>query len=88
MMVYGMCFLWKVEELLEGMLVLANYLVGWNVRPDDWVQHRIQYIPKAAETCDHTQMRPVSLTYVLSKWFERLLQPRLEGFVSNKLFVG
>jgi hypothetical protein len=84
----GIRNIFLIEELLEALLVLVNYLVSSNERPEDWAQHRVQYIPKTTETCDYKQMRPVSLASVLSKWFERLMQPRLERLVSDKLYIG
>ena len=42
-----------VEELLEVLLVLANFLVSAKVRPENWAHHRVQYIPKTVETCDY-----------------------------------
>ena len=75
-----------VEELLEALVVVSNFLLASSIRPAVWGVYRIKYIRKENSSTDEMKnLRPVSIGSVVGKFVERLFKPRLEYCVGSLL---
>ena len=78
--------LFLVDEVVEGCLLLANFLLESSTRPAKWGVYRIKYIRKEGSLSDEiVDMRPVSIGAVICKLVERLIKPRLEQIVGPSI---
>ena len=78
-------FFKKFSKLLAPKLsVMFRKLIQAGDFPSCWKVASVCPIPKEGNSCQVKDYRPISITPVLSKIFERLLAPRLNKFMESE----
>ena len=81
-MVCFLTFLKRFSELFASKLsVIFRKIVQSGIFPKCWKITSVIPIPKEGSSCQPRDYRPISITSILSKVFERLLARRLREFI-------
>ena len=84
---HWVCFLFFLRKLLmfwhPRLSVVFRWLVRLGSYPACWRQANVTPIPKGPPSSSVSNYRPISITSVLSKMFERLVSVRLGRFMER-----
>lgn len=69
------------DHIAEPLAILFNKMIAIGIVPDEWREARIVPIPKVERSKDIKDHRPISLTEVIRKVFERSILPTLVRYV-------
>ena len=74
-------FLKKVEDIIASKLCIIFYmLIRLGSYPECWRSASVTAIPKGAPSPDDENYRPISITPILSKVYEKLVSHKLSSF--------
>ena len=63
--------------------LFSKILLDDHTSPDSWCQAKIKFIPKSQDLSNPENFRPIALTSVIGKLFNKILALRLEHFLRN-----
>ena len=76
------------EAISPVICKFFNLCIKVGYVPSNWRIARIVPIPKKERATNIADHRPISLTEILRKLFERLLLPYINGYIENKLDIA
>ena len=81
-------FLKRTADILaSGLSEVFRWLVRLDSLPASWRQANVTPIPKSPPSSSVANYRPISITSVLSKVFERLVSVRLGQFMERSVVL-
>ena len=76
------------EGISKTLYLFFNRCAQWGFVPSSWKVARIVPIPKKERASEISDHRPISLTEILRKLFERLLLPYVNGYIEPKMDIA